>query len=460
MAVFMYRMAGRPAFDPPTTATFTDVPADNPYFNYVEWMNAEGISSGTTATTYSPSSPVTRAQMAVFMYRLAGSPAFDPPTTATFTDVPADNPYYSYAEWMNAEGISKGTTKTTYSPSSPVTREQMAALLYRLAAKSKYCAHYPGGVACTPGASFTWEPVPTISWPATVGQSLTAEPGVWIPARTVSYQWLRDGVVISGATASTYIITSADLQHKVAVSVLGTADGYADTTRTSPYTAVVAPTPPAPDLSIQTDLTVSGSGSGWHAKLVIQDGNTAISFGIQHQDRSKWAPCNGQDCLMFESVSNSPSYHDYQAPGAVVVTPKVPHTIRLDWYQAQGIAEGYCDGVLIGQVTVKPMSGQLVMSEEAVPALAGDYIDATFANVKFNPAATMGSLHVDSPTYAWAGTANDCWPGGTSFGQFTCTKTSTGFHVYGTATFAGCSGNNWDSCPTVGVRAWSTWNKK
>jgi len=465
MAAFMYRLAGV-SYTPPSESSFTDVaptgPDANQFYQEIEWMNAQSITHGMTATTYAPKSPVTREAMAAFLYRLAGSPSYTPPSKPSFSDVSQTgsnaNQFYLEIEWMNAKGITTGMTPTTYAPKSPVTREAMSAFMYRLANLHLYCGQYSNGVECVPGTPFTWEPVPTISGTTNVGQVLTAQPGSWIPARTVSYQWLRGGVAIAGATASTYTLTSADLNHTITVAVTGTAQGLAAVTMTSPPTAVVTPAPPAPDLSIQTDLTLTGSGSGWHGKLVIQDGNAAVSFGIQHQARSTWGPCNGKDCLVFESVSNSPSYHDYEAPGTVAVTPGA-HTIRLDWYQAQGIAKGYCDGVFIGQVAVQPMSGQIVMSEEAVPALAGDYVDANFANIKYNPITALGTYHTDSNTYAWAGTVG-CWPGGTNYGTFTCTQTASGFHLYGTATFAGCSGNNWDSCPLVGVRAWTTWNKK
>jgi hypothetical protein len=85
---------------------------------------------------------------------------------------------------------------------------------------------------------------PTISGTATVGQTLTAAPGLWTPASVgFAYQWMRNGVAISGATAPTFALTAADLGTVISVSVTGSSAGYAPVTLTSdPTSAVGAPT--------------------------------------------------------------------------------------------------------------------------------------------------------------------------------------------------------------------------
>jgi len=148
MAAFMYRLAGSPTFTAPSKPTFTDVPASNEFFKQVEWLKHTGITTGTTPTTFAPTANVTRGQMAAFMYRLAGSPAFTAPTKATFSDVPASNEFFKQIEWLKNTGITTGTTPTTYTPVANVTREQMAAFMYRLAQKGYYCTDYPGGANC------------------------------------------------------------------------------------------------------------------------------------------------------------------------------------------------------------------------------------------------------------------------------------------------------------------------
>jgi len=148
MAAFMYRLAGSPTFTAPKTASFSDVPTSNEFYMQIEWLKSTGITTGTTPTTFSPAANVTRGQMAAFMYRLAGSPTFTAPKTASFSDVPTSNEFYKQIEWLKHTAITTGTTPTTYSPAANVTRQQMAAFMYRLAQKGYYCKGYPKGVGC------------------------------------------------------------------------------------------------------------------------------------------------------------------------------------------------------------------------------------------------------------------------------------------------------------------------
>ncbi|MCL2652166.1 MAG: S-layer homology domain-containing protein [Propionibacteriaceae bacterium] len=148
MAVFLYKLAGSPQFTPPKKPTFTDVPASSPYFPFIEWLSHTGITSGTSATTYSPGASVTREQMAVFLNKLAGSPQFTPPKKPTFTDVPASSPYFPFIEWLRQTGITSGTSATTYSPGASVTRDQMAVFLQRMAYPRLQCTQYPTGLLC------------------------------------------------------------------------------------------------------------------------------------------------------------------------------------------------------------------------------------------------------------------------------------------------------------------------
>jgi protocatechuate 3,4-dioxygenase beta subunit len=87
---------------------------------------------------------------------------------------------------------------------------------------------------------FTTMPVPTITGVAQVGKTLTAVAGVWAPvADSVSYVWKRDGVVISGATNASYVLTAADLGKTITVDATGSKTGYASTVKTSDATTVV-----------------------------------------------------------------------------------------------------------------------------------------------------------------------------------------------------------------------------
>lgn len=131
MATFLWRYDGRP--EPASLDTpFTDVIAGTFYAKAVAWLAEEKITTGTTPTTFSPGDSVTRAQMATFLWRYSGSPepaSLDSP----FIDVVAGSFYEKAVAWLVEQGITTGTTPTTFSPDDPVTRGQMATFLWRLA---------------------------------------------------------------------------------------------------------------------------------------------------------------------------------------------------------------------------------------------------------------------------------------------------------------------------------------
>jgi|GEM_PF-3104790 len=139
MAAFMYRLAGKPAFTPPATSPFTDVPTSSQFYKEITWLADKGVSTGWTESdgskTYRPLQAVNRDAMAAFMYRLAGKPAFDPASSSPFTDVPTSSQFYKEITWLAAQGISTGWTEAdnskTFRPLNAVNRDAMAAFMYR-----------------------------------------------------------------------------------------------------------------------------------------------------------------------------------------------------------------------------------------------------------------------------------------------------------------------------------------
>lgn len=127
MVTFLWRAAGSPA--PRTSSSpFMDVQPGTYYYDAVLWAVEQGITSGTSATTFSPGATVTRGQTVTFLYRAAGSTATG---TNPFTDV-ADSAYYANAvKWAVAEGITSGTSAATFSPDQACTRAQIVTFLYR-----------------------------------------------------------------------------------------------------------------------------------------------------------------------------------------------------------------------------------------------------------------------------------------------------------------------------------------
>ena len=88
----------------------------------------EGITSGTSATTFAPDMTVTRGQTVTFLYRAAGAPAV---SGGSFADVAADAYYADAVAWAVKEGITSGTGATTFSPDAACTRGQIVTFMYR-----------------------------------------------------------------------------------------------------------------------------------------------------------------------------------------------------------------------------------------------------------------------------------------------------------------------------------------
>ncbi len=110
---------------------FTDVSANAFYTSPVIWATETGITKGTTETTFSPNQGCTRAQMVTFLWRAAGSP--EPKSNNNpFTDV-KQGAYYKAILWAVENGITNGTTATTFSPNATCTRAQIVTFIYRAA---------------------------------------------------------------------------------------------------------------------------------------------------------------------------------------------------------------------------------------------------------------------------------------------------------------------------------------
>ena len=114
----------------PQTGVFVDVATGSYYEDAVDWAVENGITKGTDDTHFSPDGICTRAQAVTFLWRTAGSPK---PETRTmpFTDVPVGSYYYNAVLWAVENGITKGTSDTTFSPNMTCTRAQIVAFLWR-----------------------------------------------------------------------------------------------------------------------------------------------------------------------------------------------------------------------------------------------------------------------------------------------------------------------------------------
>lgn len=113
----------------PVSLPFTDVKSGDWFYPAVQYAYAQGLMTGTSATTFAPNGTMNRAMIVTVLYRLEKSPAVT--GASKFTDVPAGQWYSNAVAWAAANKIVNGYDETTFGPMNAVTREQMAAILFR-----------------------------------------------------------------------------------------------------------------------------------------------------------------------------------------------------------------------------------------------------------------------------------------------------------------------------------------
>ena len=116
------------------TPTFTDTTADTPHMEDIQWLAQSGISKGFPDGTFRPYASMARCDMAAFLYRLAGEPAFEPTAEdkAAFPDVTDKTDHAKEIWWMASQGIAKGFPDGTFKPYGTIVRQDMAAFLHRM----------------------------------------------------------------------------------------------------------------------------------------------------------------------------------------------------------------------------------------------------------------------------------------------------------------------------------------
>ena len=115
----------------PVGLPFADVSGSDWFYNDVRYVYEKGIMDGTGADRFSPNAPLTRAMIVTILYRIAGSPSVS--GSSDFTDVAAGKWFAKAVAWAAANGIVNGYGSGLFGPNDPVTREQLAAILYRYA---------------------------------------------------------------------------------------------------------------------------------------------------------------------------------------------------------------------------------------------------------------------------------------------------------------------------------------
>lgn len=130
IVTFLWRAAGSSVVN--YAMDLTDVPGDAYYAEAVRWALSQGITTGTADGRFSPNAPCTRAQAVTFLFRASKASADGAPA---FSDVAADAYYAEAVKWATDNGITNGTTSSTFSPAGGCTRAQIVTFLWRLYAE-------------------------------------------------------------------------------------------------------------------------------------------------------------------------------------------------------------------------------------------------------------------------------------------------------------------------------------
>ena len=115
---------------------FTDVSVDDWFYDMVEYVYDNGIMTGTSGTTFEPNATLTRAMMATVLWAMEGSPVVN--YAMAYTDVDSDDWFAEAVRWATSEGVVNGVGDNAYAPNDPLTREQMAVMLYAYAVYKGY----------------------------------------------------------------------------------------------------------------------------------------------------------------------------------------------------------------------------------------------------------------------------------------------------------------------------------
>lgn len=219
---------------------FSDVTADAWYAEAAVWCRDNGIMSGTSGTAFSPDTTMTRAMLAAVLYRAAGSPAVT--GSADFSDVAANAYYNRAANWASANGIISGYGNRRFGSNDPVTREQIAAILWR----------YDGSPAAGRGTDFADES----SIASYAGQAV---------------DWARAEGIISGMDGNRFVPQGQATRAQVAVIL------HRYLTRGAAVTPPADTTQPGHDTSGSKILIAYFSRAGENYNVgVVEKGNTAI----------------------------------------------------------------------------------------------------------------------------------------------------------------------------------------
>ncbi len=308
--------------------------------------------SGYTTTSRTSSSKTISA-----IFKTAPTPTISGTTTVgqTLTAVPgtwSPSPTkLSYRWYRSGSAISGATAKTYKLTASDAGKKITVAVT---ATRSGYATTRKTSAAKTVSAVFTTTPTPTISGTPSVGQTLTAIPGAWSPTpTTLTYRWYRNGSALSGATANTYTLTTADAGQELKVKVTASRSGYATASKTSAAKTIEAVTDVLEVTAPITDAQTwdAGAGSVYVVRETVNisaTGSLTIAAGTVVKFAAG-AGLSGEGALTVAGTAAAP----------VVLTALGDTSVRgdvLDDDHPWPVAAGWWSGIEVGTADIRHAS--------------------------------------------------------------------------------------------------------
>ena len=284
---------------------FSDVPSGAWYEDAVTYVHDRGIMNGTSATTFSPERSMTRAMLTVVLYRAAGSPAVS--GQAAFSDLVPGAYYESAVAWASANGIVTGYRDGRFRPDTPVSRAQIAAILWR----------YAGSPTADAGQDFADESsIPTYAAPAV--------------------DWARANGVVNGKTGNRFDPNGNATRAQVAVMLRNYLTMTPDTPATpQPPVTPVTPADPQPDPGRSGKILVAYFSATGSTKAVAE--TIADELGADLFEITPTEPYTSDDLNWTVDGSRVNREHDNEALRDIALTQTTP----ANWEDYDTVLIGY-----------------------------------------------------------------------------------------------------------------------
>lgn len=342
-------------------ATFPDVKPGEWYYDTVNWVSDKGLITGYSDGRFGPNDVLQRGQFVSILHRLAGAP--EQSYEAVYSDVP-DGAFYSIpAIWAKNAGVVSGYADGRFGPTDEVTREQVATILCNYAKK----------IGADTSASGEIE-----EWPDGKDVSSWAAEGVRF---AVGAGLIRgSGGYILPRNTATRAEIAAILQRFVEFTESAEASNISNTD--SQYT-------------IEADVKLTGTGTGYHAKIIACTESSAVSFGLQY-DQWGVAPYTDKTTFLIENIdSNNAGGQSYHRTG-YAYRDKTYHLMLT--VQNDGRCDVYVNGACVGTVTNPQLANQKIyLRVEGSGRKNNDSVHAEFTNIKlkgsgvYNPSKVWGT---------------------------------------------------------------------